>query len=110
MTRSAALSEPSSEARRPLPRLSFTSLLLAGLWLVVGADALLAQQNAAAPEAPVRHPAQRIPSDPDFPTGPAVGERLPDFSLPNQRGERVDFHVDRAGRKAAVLFQRSAVW
>jgi hypothetical protein len=39
-----------------------------------------------------------------------VGDRLPDFTLPNQRGEKVDFHADRAGRKAAVLFQRSAVW
>ncbi len=57
-----------------------------------------------------RHPAQRIPASADFPTGPAIGERLPDFVLPNQRGETVDFHADRAGRKAAVVFQRSAVW
>ena len=57
-----------------------------------------------------RHPAQRIPASAEFPTGPAIGERLPDFVLPNQRGETVDFHVDRAGRKAAVVFQRSAVW
>ena len=56
------------------------------------------------------HPARRIPASSDFPTGPAIGERLPDFTLPNQRGERVDFHADRAGRKAAVVFQRSAVW
>jgi len=57
-----------------------------------------------------RHPAQRIPASAEFPTGPAIGERLPDFVLPNQRGEAVDFHLDRAGRKAAVVFQRSAVW
>jgi hypothetical protein len=56
------------------------------------------------------HPAQRVPAAADFPTGPALGERLPDFRLPNQRGEWVDFHADRAGRKAAVVFQRSAVW
>jgi hypothetical protein len=59
---------------------------------------------------PGGHPAQRIPAAEDFPTGPAIGERLPDFVLPNQRGERIDFHADRAGRRAAVLFQRSAVW
>jgi hypothetical protein len=59
---------------------------------------------------PGGHPAQRSPSIGDFPTGPAIGERLPDFVLPNQRGERVDFHADRAGSRAAVLFQRSAVW
>ena len=57
-----------------------------------------------------RHPAQRIPETQDFPTGPAIGERLPDFTLPNQRGEAVDFHADRGGQKAAVVFQRSAVW
>jgi hypothetical protein len=56
------------------------------------------------------HPAQRIPSGTDFPTGPAIGERLPDFVLPNQRGEKIDFHADRDGHQAAVLFQRSAVW
>ncbi len=64
----------------------------------------------ASPAAAQRHPAQRIPASAEFPTGPAIGERLPDFVLPNQRGERVDFHADRAGRKAAVVFQRSAVW
>jgi hypothetical protein len=57
-----------------------------------------------------RHPAQRIPETPEFPTGPAIGERLPDFALPNQRGETIDFHADRGGHKAAVVFQRSAVW
>ena len=57
-----------------------------------------------------QHPAQRIPASADFPSGPAVGERLPDFVLPNQRGERVDFHADRGDRKAAVVFQRSALW
>jgi hypothetical protein len=57
-----------------------------------------------------KHPAQRVPDSADFPTGPAIGERLPDFVLPNQRGEQVDFHADRSGHKAAVVFQRSAVW
>ena len=67
--------------------------------------------SAGAQEQPARrHPAQRIPETADFPTGPAIGERLPDFALPNQRGETVDFHADRAGHKAALVFQRSAVW
>jgi cytochrome oxidase Cu insertion factor (SCO1/SenC/PrrC family) len=56
------------------------------------------------------HPAQRHPDTADFPTGPAIGERLPDFTLTNQRGETIDFHADRGGHKAAVVFQRSAVW
>jgi len=62
------------------------------------------------PGAPIDHPARVYPATEDFPTGPALGERLPDFTLPNQRGERIDFHRDRAGRKAVVVFIRSAVW
>jgi hypothetical protein len=73
------------------------------------ASAAGAQQSPSQP-APALHPARRIPATADFPTGPAVGERLPDFTLRNQRGEPVDFHADRAGHRAAVLFQRSAVW
>lgn len=59
---------------------------------------------------PISHPGRRFPATMDFPTGPEVGERLPDFTLPNQHGEPVDFHKDRAGRKAVVVFYRSAVW
>ena len=59
---------------------------------------------------PASHPGRRFPADMDFPSGPAVGERLPDFELPNQHGELVDFHQDRGSAKAAVMFQRSAVW
>ncbi len=52
---------------------------------------------------------RRIP-DEGFPTGPAIGERLPDFTLVDQRGRSVDLHADRADAKAAVVFFRSAVW
>ena len=54
--------------------------------------------------------ARRYPASADFPTGPALGERLPDFTLPNQHGEPVDFHADRGGQGAVVVFYRSAVW
>jgi len=78
---------------------------------VIAASWIAAVEAEAQPApAPPRHPAQRIPVEPEFPTGPAVGERLPDFSLPDQRGRIIDFHADRAGSRAAVLFQRSAVW
>ena len=43
-------------------------------------------------------------------TGPEVGERLPDFQLPDAGGQIVDFHADRGSAKAAVVFYRSAVW
>ena len=43
-------------------------------------------------------------------TGPEVGERLPDFQLPDAGGQIVDFHSDRGSAKAAVVFYRSAVW
>ena len=60
--------------------------------------------------APVSFPARTYPASADFPTGPALGERLPDFTLPNQRGEPVDCHADRGGQGAVVVFYRSAVW
>ena len=59
---------------------------------------------------PISHPARRFPADSEFPTGPDLGDRLPDFTLPNQAGEMVDFHADRGDRRAAVVFQRSVVW
>jgi cytochrome oxidase Cu insertion factor (SCO1/SenC/PrrC family) len=43
-------------------------------------------------------------------TGPEVGERLPDFTLPDAYGRPVSLHADRDGRPAVVVFYRSAVW
>ena len=62
------------------------------------------------PPAPVSHPGRRYPATNEFPTGPEVGERLPEFSLPNQSGEIIDFHKDRSDSKAIVVFYRSVVW
>lgn len=62
------------------------------------------------PDIPIDHPARVYPATDDFPTGPDLGERFPDFALSNQRREQIDFHRDRAGRKAVVAFIRSAVW
>ncbi len=59
---------------------------------------------------PVVPPAQRMPATDDFPTGPAVGEHFPDFTLRNQRNEAVRLETARAGRKALIVFQRSARW
>ncbi len=42
--------------------------------------------------------------------GPPVGERFPDVVLPDQHGRTVDIHRARAGRKALVVFYRSAGW
>ncbi len=53
---------------------------------------------------------QRIVPTVDFPPGLATGETAPDFALPNHLGERISFHADRDGSRAAVLFFRSAVW
>ncbi len=47
----------------------------------------------------------------DFATiGPAVGERFPDVQLPDQTGQLIDLHTARAGRRALVVFHRSARW
>lgn len=53
--------------------------------------------------------ARRIPED-GFSTGPAIGEVLPDFTLPAADGRTVRLHEDRGNSKAAVMFFRSAVW
>ena len=42
--------------------------------------------------------------------GPREGERLPDIRLPDQRGAQVNLHAARAGRRALVVFHRSAEW
>ncbi len=62
------------------------------------------------PIAPVDFPARRYPASEEFPTGPAIGERLPEFTLSNQYDELIDFHADRGESKAIVVFYRSAVW
>ena len=51
-------------------------------------------------------------SDPKdwFPTGPDIGERLPDIVAPSHTGETVDVHALRSGGPAVVVFYRSAVW
>lgn len=59
---------------------------------------------------PASHPGRRYPAEHEFPTGPAIGERLPEFELPNQDGELIDFHTHRGDSKAIVVFYRSAVW
>ncbi len=53
---------------------------------------------------------QRQPLPEGTATGPELGARLPDFTLPSASGRTVSFHHDRAGQKAAVVFYRSAVW
>ena len=59
--------------------------------------------------APLGHPG-RLGLPDGHPTGPEVGARLPDFALPDQHGGIVRLHEARAGRPAAVVFYRSAVW
>jgi hypothetical protein len=76
---------------------------------MLAALAMIMSVWAAAAQSPSAPRTPRVPPA-DFPTGPALGERLPDFRLLDQRGETVDFHADRGSRRAAVVFQRSAVW
>ena len=59
---------------------------------------------------PASVPGRRSPATDDFPTGPAIGDRIPDFALPDQNGVVRDFHTDRASGKALVVFYRSANW
>ena len=52
----------------------------------------------------------RTPENYDFPTGPAIGDMLPDFTLPDQNGRPVTFSEARGGNRALVMFHRSARW
>jgi len=51
-------------------------------------------------------------SDPrgEFPTGPDVGERLPDVRCIDVDGSAFDLHEHQAGQPAVFVFFRSAVW
>ena len=42
--------------------------------------------------------------------GPAVGTPFPDVTLPDQSGAPVRLHEARGGRRALVVFHRSARW
>lgn len=59
--------------------------------------------------APLGHPGRRGLPD-GHSTGPEVGEKLPDFTLPDQDGKEVSFHADRGKSPAVLVFFRSAVW
>ena len=50
------------------------------------------------------------PTSEDFPTGPAVGEPVPDFTLPDQSGRPVQFSAARGDGRSLILFYRSASW
>ena len=55
-------------------------------------------------------PSRRMPETDDFPSGPSIGERLPDFTLPDQENNLVNFSQARQGKRAMVVFHRSARW
>ena len=52
----------------------------------------------------------RIQPRGEFPTGPGIGERLPDIVAPNHDGQIVDAHAERGDGPLVMVFYRSAVW
>lgn len=42
--------------------------------------------------------------------GPQIDAAFPDVVLPDQSGQPVDLHQVRRGRRAIVVFHRSASW
>ena len=57
-----------------------------------------------------RRPTQRTPESDDFPTGPAVGERFPDFTLRDQHNDEVNLTQARNGQRALLIFHSSTRW
>ncbi len=50
-------------------------------------------------------------SDPkgEFPTGPEIGQQMPDVQCATTDGSRFDLHADRAGRPAIFIFFRNLI-
>lgn len=46
----------------------------------------------------------------DHPTGPEIGERLPEITLPDQTGTLVNIEAARGDGRALVVFHRSLRW
>ncbi len=59
-----------------------------------------------------RRPGEGPRTDPrgDFPTGPEIGEPLPNVSCLGSDGQPFDLHAAREGHSAILVFFRSAVW
>ncbi|MEM6999815.1 MAG: hypothetical protein AAF529_03445 [Pseudomonadota bacterium] len=45
-----------------------------------------------------------------FPTGPEVGQPMPEVNTRLADGSRLDLHAHRNGAPAVFIFYRSAVW
>jgi len=80
-----------------------------GLHEVIDPNAQTDDLGVTAP-IPISHPGRRYPAYDDFPTGPDLGEPLPEFTLQNQHGETVNFSAHRNDSRAVVVFYRSVVW
>ena len=50
------------------------------------------------------------PATEDFPQGPPVGRPVPDFTLPDQFGNLVNYTEHRGDGQAIIIFYRSASW
>ena len=57
-----------------------------------------------------RPPGLRYPDSDDFPTGPDIGERLPDITLPAPHGKLLYLEEARGEGRPLVVFHRSVRW
>ena len=55
-------------------------------------------------------PSRRMPATDDFATGAAIGEPVPDFTLPDQHGTAVTLSEVLGEKRALIVFHRSARW
>jgi peroxiredoxin len=51
-----------------------------------------------------------MPATDDFPTGAAIGEPVPEFTLPDQHGRPIALSEVLKESRALLVFHRSARW
>jgi len=49
------------------------------------------------------------PETDSFPSGPEIGQSVPEFALPDQNGRTITYRPD-GEHQALILFHRSADW
>ncbi len=78
------------------------------IWAALTLGILLCTAAGFPQERPRLRPVPK--NDTGMTTGPAVGERIPSFSAPDQNGKRQTFDTLKGEHGLVLMFVRSADW